>query len=930
MRDSDRRREQNTAVPLVNSIIQRASRPVLLAKEEAEITQRIYADYRNVRKKLFQDLCRRHSNRAPTDILQYTQTILNRILFITFAEDRGLLPRQTLIDTCDYRNEFRPAPTWTNFCLLFERIYNGNEDEGFITYDGSLFEPNTEIDELEVADELCAEFKVFAKYDYCKDVSVDVLGHIFEQSISDLDELRGSSGIAVPSDEKVSPRKADGIFYTPVFVTRYVVDQTLGRLFEDRWQTIVNTLGPPVTRKEGSPAWVSAWIAVSEAYLEELKKIRVLDLSCGAGAFLMAAFDAFSSEYDRVNGLLAELGKGQTTIFDRSKTIFENNLFGVDVNAESVEITKLSLWLKTAERGRKLTYLDSNIKWGNSIVGDPMVHSLAFDWATGAHVRAIFDPPTAPEAAEINARWREGFDVVIGNPPYVRHELLGTIKPHLETAYRAHHGMADLFVYFFERGISVLKPGGRLGFVVANKWLRGGYAEPLRKLLASETTLETLVDFGHAPIFPDADAFPCILTLVKRMPNAEAPHDVQVTMFPREELHATEIPDYVARHGYAVPQNRLGATPWSLEPPALDMLMAKIRAAGVPLTQYAGVKPYRGILTGFNDAFIIDTAKRNRLVAEDPKSAEVIKKHLRGQDIERWAPRWNDTWLIQIPSSGDRDWPWKGLAEDAAESRFALEFPAIHKHLKEYEDALRKRTDQGRYWWELRSCAYYEVFEKNKIIYQEIQFHPAYAFDVSGLFVTNKVFILPTADTWLLTVCNSPLMWWFCWRYLPHMKTETLSPTGVKMEALPIASPSSSTREQAEAAVTKLIALKKADDASRAAVLDSLRLQYDVTEAGNKLTDFAQLDIEAFVKEVLKRRPKSAGKLKAADLKSLREMYGDEALPMQARGLEALGLERQVGQLVNDAYGLTAEDVALLWNTAPPRMPFKAEAFKGE
>ncbi len=126
-----------------------------------------------------------------------------------------------------------------------------------------------------------------------------------------------------------------------------------------------------------------------------------------------------------MNAELAVLNKGQATIFDLTKTVLNNNLFGVDVNAESVEITKLSLWLKTAERGRKLTYLDSNIKWGNSIVKDPMFDELAFDWKTGDHVKSIFDPPTAPEAAEINARWREGFDVVIGNPPYVRHELLG-------------------------------------------------------------------------------------------------------------------------------------------------------------------------------------------------------------------------------------------------------------------------------------------------------------------------------------------------------------------------------------------------------------------------------------------------------------------------------------------------------------------------
>lgn len=902
------------------------------AKEEIEITQRLYEDYRNLRKKLFQDLCRRHSNRASADILQYTQTILDRILFIAFAEDRGLLPGNTLASTADYRDRFRPRPAWTNFSILFQWIDKGHEAERFPAYNGGLFEPHSEIDELEVTDAMCAEFKQFAKYDYRDDVSVDVLGHIFEQSIADLEELRGSSGIVDPGNEKISRRKADGIFFTPAFVTRYIVDKTLGEVFKERWQAILARHEPSEKTKEGSEAWTRGWTRAYETYREEIKTIRVLDLSCGSGAFLIAAFDALSREYDRVNGILAELNKGQATIFDLTKpvtsdnlltkTVLNNNLFGVDVNSESVEITKLSLWLKTAERGRKLTYLDSNIKWGNSIVRDPMVHSLAFDWTTGEHVRAIFDPPKAPEAAEINARWREGFDVVIGNPPYVRQELLGNIKEHLEKTYQAYHGMADLFVYFFERGISVLKPGGRLGFIVANKWLRGGYAEPLRKLLSTETTLESIVDFGHAPIFPDADAFPCIVTLTKRAP---VNHDINVTMFPREELEATEIPDYVARHGYVVPQTRLGATPWSLEPPALDALMAKIRARGVPLTEFAGVKPYRGILTGFNEAFVIDTATRNRLVAEDPKSAEIIKKYLRGQDIDRWTPEWNGQWMI---------FARHGIDIEA--------YPAIKRHLLAFQEQLepRPRDYQGRQWagrkpgsykwYELQDTVdYWRLFEAPKIIYQVIQFHPSYARDDSGFFLNDKGFFIPSADAWLLAVLNSPLMWWHNWRYLTHLKDEALTPLGVKMEALPIAAPSAQARTRAEEAVTKLITFKKADASSRAAVLDCLRLQYAVEEPGNKLADFASLPEETFVQEVLKRRPKAAGKLKASDVKSLREMYADEAPAIQGHRREALGLERELDGLVNEAYGLTPEEVALLWDTAPPRMPFKREGDAG-
>jgi hypothetical protein len=266
------------------------------------------------------------------------------------------------------------------------------------------------------------------------------------------------------------------------------------------------------------------------------------------------------------------------------------------------------------------------------------------------------------------------------------------------------------------------------------------------------------------------------------------------------------------------------------------------------------------------------------------------------------------------------------------------DYPAVEQHLLQFRTSLEPKPPSyqgpnwpgrkaGSYkWYELQDAVdYWRLFENPKIVYQEIQFHPAYALDKSGLFPTNKVFIIPQADEWLLAVLNSPLMWWYCWRYLPHMKDETLSPVGVKMETLPIAPPSKQARDEAEPAVARLIEITKAENDTRAAVLDSLRMQFAVTEPGNKLSDFASLDSDTFVQEVLKRRPKAAGKLKAADMRALREIYGDEALPVQARRREALALERRLSTLVNDAYGLTPDEVSLLWSTAPPRMPFKPE-----
>jgi len=183
---------------------------------------------------------------------------------------------------------------------------------------------------------------------------------------------------------------------------------------------------PDRTTRKKQDAEIQFW----EAYRDEvLLQTRVIDPACGSGAFLIAAFDYLNRQYERVNQALAELRGGQRSVFDLNKTILNNNLYGVDLSPESVEITKLSLWLKTAERGKPLTYLDDNIQVGNSIVHDPQVTERAFDW------HSAFSQVFA----------KGGFDVAIGNPPYVRQELLSPIKPYLQQHYESYDGVADLY-----------------------------------------------------------------------------------------------------------------------------------------------------------------------------------------------------------------------------------------------------------------------------------------------------------------------------------------------------------------------------------------------------------------------------------------------------------------------------------------------------
>lgn len=462
-----------------------------------------------------------------------------------------------------------------------------------------------------------------------------------------------------------------------------------------------------------------------------------------------------------------------------------------------------------------------------------------------------------------------------------------------------------------------------MSYIVTNKWLRAGYGEPLRGYFAEEDALVEIVDFGHAPIFPDADVFPCIVVLQKRGSATKddgANGEVRVAAAPREELGGMDLDRIVEAHAHTVPRERFGREAWSLESSAVDDLMAKIRRNGVPLAEFAGVKPYRGVLTGLNEAFLIDTATKDRLVGEDPSSAEVIKPYLRGRDIKRWSPDWQHLWMIVLKSSGDHAWPWSDAGDDAEEV-FRQTYPSLHAYMKLLEEKLRKRQDQGRNWWELRSCAYYDAFEGPKITYQEIQTYSAFGHDNASYYGNNKVFILPTSDLYLLAVLNSPLIWWHNWRYLPRMINDTVTPVGALMEKLPIAPPTDEARAEAEKAVGRLVEITRAEQESQRDALDWLRVEYGIEKPGQKLSDFAALTGDEFVEEVRKRRPKGSGRLSPAGLKELRAGYTDLATPVREGRAEAAKLEHRLSDLVNQAYSLTPEEVDLLWSTAPPRMP---------
>ncbi len=587
----------------------------LLAESEKvgrELTKAFYINYANMRQDGFEQLSRDNPQVPRHDVLTCTQKLLDRVLFVAFSEDRGLLPTDTIRKVYQHRDPYNPRPIWENFRGLFDSINRGNAALGIHAYNGGLFADDSVLDSLAVSDDVCGYFRELGDFDYrpaaeasgeTKVIDVDILGHIFEQSITDLERLRNElEGLAQPLgvEKHKTRRKKEGAFYTPSFITRYIIEQALGGVLGDRFEQLrakqqksakgsaKTALADPAVyeldalKRPARAALVKFW----EAWQDELTTVRLLDPACGSGAFLIEAFDQLHAAYQQSNDRLEEL-RGHRTLFDLDKRILENNLYGVDLNEEAIEICRLSLWIKTAARGKALTSLDHPIRVGNSVVDDPEVHPKALDW------QAAF-----PEVFA-----QGGFDVVVGNPPYVRQELLSDYKPFLESAYKAYHGMADLYVYFYELGLRVLKPGGLLSFIVTNKWMKAGYGEPLRRLFSDHAWVESVVDFGHAKqIFEDADVFPSII-VARKPTKAPKPATARLCTIPREQLRIEDLSRQIEEEGVELPVEQLTADAWQLEPRGVPKLMAKLCEKSMPLKEFVGQSPLLGIKTGFNKAF---------------------------------------------------------------------------------------------------------------------------------------------------------------------------------------------------------------------------------------------------------------------------------------------------------------------------------------
>ncbi|MFH1495076.1 MAG: N-6 DNA methylase [Pseudomonadota bacterium] len=873
------------------------------AQAEKEITAKLYADYKTWRINLLISLIQ-SSGKPAEDLIEPVQKLLDRVLFVAFAEDRGLLPAKTLSQAFSHRDLYNPRPIWENFLGLFRAIDKGNQQLGIPAYNGGLFALDNVLDALPVSDKSCQMFAALGEYDFADDVSVTVLGHIFEQSISDLEKLKELANTdsftlktletqVLESSRSVSgKRKAHGVVYTPDAITRFIVDETLASYLHESREAVLkqftdeagNWRKPSDGEKKFSGRGKQVKLKSLERVVEflfwtewrnKLCQIRVVDPACGSGAFLVAAFDVLDAEYRQVNEQIQAI-TGNPDLFDINREILNGNLYGVDLNPESIEISKLSLWLKTAQKGKPLESLEANLRVGNSLIADANYTDRPFDWHTAF--------------ADVFATG--GFDVVLGNPPYVRMELLKPIKPYLEERYKVASDRADLYYYFYELGLSLLKSGGRLGYISSSKFFKTGSGEPLRQHLLAHAQIRTLIDFGDLQVFEGVTTYPAIVVLDR----SENPSDNMNISY----LVLTELPESLAaafaQQAGTMPQRQLRADSWQLETSGMDVLRGKL-TNGYPTLKEVYGSPLYGIKTGLESAFVVDRATRDRMIAEDPKSAELLKPYLEGKDLKAWHIDTQDLWLIYIPKNRiDID-----------------DYPAIKTYLLPYRGALEKRATKQA-WFELQQSQerYSRAFSETKIVYPDIADRPKFSFNRAS-FLATTCFCIATDELWLVAFLNSKTTWWLIKQSTPYVRGGFHRLKTQYLENLPLPDVLPKIREQLEALAQKAQSAAEA----RRDLLASFRRRIltDLAPGGasakltKKLADWPEFDFKTFHEEVKKQFKQSIPLVERDDWQAL---FESNKIKIEAFSAEIAQHENSIDQIVYKLFGLTNEEVALI------------------
>ncbi len=781
----------------------------------AGVDEKFLEDIENWRLLLARNIALRNISLTQEDINSAVQLIIDRIIFLRICEDRGIEKYETLRQLADGENIYQ------SLCGQFQ-LADDKYNSGlfhFIEEPGRDEMPDTLTPSLSIDDNVQKTiihrlYYPESPYEFSV-IPADILGQVYEQFLGKVIRLTAAHRADV--EDKPEVRKAGGVFYTPSFIVEYIVKKTVGEQVRGK-----------------TP--------------RDVAKLTILDPACGSGSFLLGAYrflldwhrdwyiehlvpvlkdhpataqevrsllpDPVASGkaakkegtyelpiFKAGNGDVSKMRSNWRLTTAERKRVLLNNIYGVDIDKQAVEVTKLSLLLKVLEEEseenvsrqlklfaeRALPSLHHNIRCGNSLVAPDyfdLKQAHPFNMEERKHVNAFDWQAEFPLVMK-----KGGFDVVIGNPPYVRQESLKEQKEYYQSRYAVYQGTADLYAYFIEKGISLLRLGGVFSYIVANKWMRANYGKPLRKFLLTKQ-IEEIVDFGDLPVFKNATTYPCIIRVSNNKPTKE---------FCVSKVETLDFPDlegYVKEHRHPMDQHTLTDGGWTLGDKRTENLLKKLQSVGTPLEEYTMEQVYRGIITGLNEAFVINEKTKNELIQADLNNADIIKPFFIGKDIKRYSPLKVEKYLIYIPWHFplQNDNSITG-ASKIAEIEFKNKYLSIYTHLLKYKEKLLARNAEEtgiRYeWYALQRFGsnYYTDFEKTKIIYPEICQRPEFTYDDSKNYTNNKCFIIPRSDKFLLGILNSKLMNFLFRKKLPKLRGNFLMPAYVIFKNFPIYTP---------------------------------------------------------------------------------------------------------------------------------------------
>ena len=591
-------------------------------KNQIEIEKKFYNEYKNIRLHIFENMKENNPETDENTLLEKVQKLLDRFLFICFCEDKGLLEKDFFNTILKKGKDF--GSIFDIFKVFCNWINLGNPKENISHFNGGLFKNDDVLNSLNIDNKVFEELKKISDYDFDSDLNVNILGHIFEQSISDIEELKKSIS-GEEFDQKKSKRKKDGIFYTPQYITKYIVENSIKNWLDDKRKELGEEDLPTLNEKDyifdiAKKNYTKNYrkhIEFWQQYREAVRNIKIIDPACGSGAFLITAFEFLLNYNKYLDDKIFDLVGTSDLFSDRTKEILQNNIFGVDLNKESVEITKLSLWLKTADKNKTLASLENNIKCGNSLIDDPEIAGdLAFNWEK--------------EFPEIFANG--GFDIVVGNPPYGVNFDDKTKKYLLEFDKLVPD--YEIYIYFISLYRKILKNNGYLSYIFPNTFLSTLFGKKYRENLFNTITVKEIIDLSNDNTFVDASVRTIIFSFKNILENSD------IKFLKTRDKTFYSFKDYLKNE---VMENIENIASLFFQNKKEKEIISKIKnnqklADFFEVSQ--GLIPYdkyRG-----HDEYTI----KNRIWHSNVKKDETYKKELKGEDVKQYLLNWNnELWI---------------------------------------------------------------------------------------------------------------------------------------------------------------------------------------------------------------------------------------------------------------------------------------------